>query len=323
MEPLRVVTTYAFEPAEIERIRSTAGTPVDVIVCRDGDEFRRRLAEADVVYGRIRGEELALAPRLRWIQAGAAGVDDLDQELFQSPIPLTNYAGTFAPAISETAMGMLVSLTRGISRYYVPQFLQRTWKAIGTMKSPDHIELAGLTMGIVGMGGIGRAVARKAHLGFEMRVIATDARSAPKPEYVAELHDPSWFPQMVPQSDVLVAAAPLTPETLRRVNEKVFRAMKPTAIFMALSRGKLYDDLALAHALKEGWIAGAALDVFPEEPAPPTHPIYDCPNVVMTAHTSGWGPGRQNRLVGLFAENVRRFAAGEPLLNLVDKARRY
>jgi phosphoglycerate dehydrogenase-like enzyme len=323
MEPLRIVTTYRFELLEVERIRSTAGAPVDIVICQDRDEFRRRLPEADVVYGRLCGEDLALATRLRWIQAGAAGVDDLDRALFESPIPLTNYAGTFAPAIAETAMGMLVCLTRGISRYYVPQFLQRTWKAIGTMKSPDHTELAGLTMGIAGMGGIGRAVAKKAHLGFEMRVIGTDARISPKPEYVAELRDPSWFPEMVAQADVLVAAAPLTPATLGMFSESVFRAMKPAAIFMALSRGKLFDDVALARALKEGWIAGAALDVFPEEPPPSTHPIYECPNVVMTAHTAGWGPGRQDRLIALFAENLRRFAAGEPLLNLVDKAQGY
>jgi phosphoglycerate dehydrogenase-like enzyme len=106
-------------------------------------------------------------------------------------------------------------------------------------------------------------------------------------------------------------------------NEEVFRRMKKTAYFLALSRGKLFDDMALVRALKEGWIAGAGLDVFPQEPPPPEHPIFDCPNVVMTMHTSGWSPDRQVRLIELFAENVRRYAAGLPLVNVVDKQRGY
>jgi len=323
IKPLRIVTTYQFEPQEIGRIRAAAGVPVEIVICRDRAEFRARLPEADAVYGDLRGDELPLATRLRWFHAGAAGLDDLDPALFASPIPLTNFAGTFAPAIAETAMGMLLALTRGIARYYVPQFLKRTWNPIGTMKSPDHTEIAGLTMGIAGMGGIGRAVARAAHYGFGMRVVGTDDRPESKPEFVAELHSPSWFHEMVAQADVLVAAAPLTPATRGMFNEDVFRRMKKTAIFLALSRGRLFDDMALVRALQAGWIAGAGLDVFPQEPPPSDHPIYDCPNVVMTAHTAGWGPGRQERLIALVAENVRRFAAGEPLLNLVDKAKGY
>jgi phosphoglycerate dehydrogenase-like enzyme len=322
-EPLRIVTVFPFEPDEIARIQMAAGAPIEIQICRDLDEFRRRLPEADVVYGDLRAAELPLARRLRWLQSGAAGLDTMDRAVLESPVPLTNYAATFAPAIAETAMGMLLSLTRGIAMYYVPQFLKHTMNPVGTMKSAHHTELAGRTMGIAGMGGIGRALARKAHYGFEMRVVATDAGSAPKPDYVAELHDPSWLLEMVAHSDVVVAAAPLTPSTERMFNEAVFRRMQKTAIFMALSRGGLFDDLALVRALKEGWIAGACLDVFPQEPPPSDHPIFDCPNVVMTAHTAGWGPDRQDRLVALFAENVRRFVAGEPLLNLVDKAKGY
>ncbi len=106
-------------------------------------------------------------------------------------------------------------------------------------------------------------------------------------------------------------------------NGKVFRSMKKTAYFLALSRGMLYDDMALAKALKEGWIAGAGLDVMPQEPPPSNHPIFDCDNVVMSAHTSGWGPDRQVRLIDLFAENVRRYSQGLPLINVVDKTRGY
>ena len=320
---MRIVTTYRFEPEEIERIAGGAGAPVEIVICRDREDFRARLPEADAVYGDLRADELPLARRLRWLHAGAAGLDDLDPAVFEGDFPITNFAGTFAPAIAETAMGMVLALTRGIARYYVPQFLRREWKPVGTVKSPDHAEIAGWTMGVAGMGGIGRAVSRAAHYGFGMRIIGTDDRPAPKPDYAAELRDPSWFMEMVGQSDVVVAAAPLTPATNGMFNEGVFRRMKRNAIFLALSRGKLFDDMALVKALEEGWIAGAGLDVFPKEPPPSDHPIYNCPNLVMTMHTAGWGPGRQERLISLVAENVRRFAAGEPLLNVVDKSKRF
>jgi phosphoglycerate dehydrogenase-like enzyme len=173
------------------------------------------------------------------------------------------------------------------------------------------------------MGGIGTEIARRAYYGFGMRVLATDAKPLPKPEYVAELHDPGFFERMVPQVDVLVSAAPHTKVTDRMFNERVFRSMKKTAIFLGMSRGRLFDDMALVKALKEGWIAGAGLDVMPVEPPPSDHPIFDCPNVVMSAHTSGWGPERQERLIGHFAENIRRYSNGLPLMAVVDKAAGY
>ena len=129
--------------------------------------------------------------------------------------------------------------------------------------------------------------------------------------------------EMVPKVDVLVAAAPHTKVTERMFNEKVFRSMKKTAYFLAMSRGMLFDDMALVKALKEGWIAGAGLDVMPVEPPPSNHPIFDCPNVVMSAHSSGWSPDRQVRLIELFADNVRRYTSGLPLVNVVDKPRGY
>jgi phosphoglycerate dehydrogenase-like enzyme len=311
---------HSFEPDEVENIKAAApNAQIEFTVCRTREEFHEKVKDAEVVYGDIRAEALKSASKLKWVQAGGAGLDANDPALFQSPVLLTNFAATFAPAISETAIGMLLCLTRGISKYYIPQFLKRQWKPVGSVKSADHTEISGRTMGIVGLGGIGSAVARRAHYGFDMRIVAIDSRAMHKPEYVAELRDLGWFHDMVPQVDVLVAAAPLTPTTERMFNEQVFRSMKTTAYFLALSRGKLFDDLALVKALQEGWIAGAGLDVFPVEPPPASHPIFDCPNVVMTMHTSGWSPDRQKRLVELFAENVRRYTEGLPLLNVVDK----
>ena len=247
----------------------------------------------------------------------------MDPALRASSVVVTNYQRTFGHGISETAIGMLLCLTRGIGKYYIPQFQKRQWKPVGTVKSPDHSELAGRTMGIVGMGGIGCMLARRAHYGFDMRVVGTDAKPMCKPDYVAELREPAWFPEMARQVDVLVAAAPHTPRTDRMFDERIFRSMKPAAYFLALSRGKLFDDMALVKALQQGWIAGAGLDVFPQEPPPETHPIYDCANVIMTAHTSGWSPDRQVRLIEEFAENVRRYTLGLPLMKVVDKTAGY
>ena len=261
-EPLRIVTMYAFEPEEVRRIQEAAApVRVEIIVARTREEFRRHLPEAEVVYGSLSGTDLDYAPKLKWLQAGAAGVEWMDARLRSSPVIVTNCARIFAPGISETAIGMLLCLTRGITKYYYPQFLKREWKPVGSPKSDHYMELAGRTMGIVGMGGIGMAVARRAYYGFDMRIVGTDAKPIPKPEFVAELHDPGWFDEMVPQVDVLVAAAPHTPQTHRMFNERVFRRMKRTAYFLALSRGQLFDDMALVRALKEGWIAGAGLDV--------------------------------------------------------------
>jgi phosphoglycerate dehydrogenase-like enzyme len=321
---LKVATTFEFDREEVMDLQSAApGRQIEIAMCRTDEEFREKLYSAEVIFGKCRGSDLAYAPLLRWIQLSAAGLDNIDGELWEGSVLLTNYAKSFAPAIAETAFGLLLSLTRGLNRHYIPQFQRREWKPAGTFKSPDHVEIGGRTMGIVGFGGIGRAVARVAAQGFQMRVVATDARGNSSSESFAEVHPPAWFNQMLEQADVLVAAAPLTDGTRAMFNEAVFRQMKKGAYFLALSRGQLFDDLALVKALREGWIAGAGLDVFPVEPPPSDHPIFDCPNVVMSMHTSGWGPGRQKRLIELFRENLRRYVSGEDLLNRVDKTLRF
>jgi phosphoglycerate dehydrogenase-like enzyme len=325
-DPIKIVTMYKFEPHEIEQIQRAAAehAKVEIEICATRDEFRQKLPTAEVVYGDVRGNELDYAPKLKWVQAGGAGVEGMDEKFRKSPIVMTNYAGTFAPGISETAMGLLLALSRGLVKYYLPQFyLKKTNNPAGTVKSDHHVELVGRTMGIVGMGGIGQAIARRAYYGFDMRIIGIDPKPLRKPHFVDELHDPAYFVTMVPQVDVLVAAAPHTPLTEKMFNEKVFRSMKRTAYFLAMSRGKLFDDVALVKALKEGWIAGAGLDVFPTEPVPPGHPIFGCENVILSAHTSGWSPDRQVRLIELFADNVRRFAIGAALINVVDKEKGY
>ena len=323
---IKIVTMYQFEPHEVEQIQSAApeATKVNVVICNSRDEFRKELRDADAVYGSLSGADLDYAPKVKWLQSGGAGMEGMDDKFRASPIVTTNYARTFAPGISETAIGMLLCLSRGIVKNYLPQFYRdKTNKPVGSAKSADHVEMVGRTMGIVGMGGIGSFIARRAKWGLDMRIIATDPKPMPKPDAVDELHDPSYFMKMVSQVDVLVAAAPHTKQTERMFNETVFKSMKKTAYFLAMSRGKLYDENALVKALKGGWIAGAGLDVFPTEPVPQGHPIFDCDNVIMSAHTSGWSPDRQVRLISVYADNVRRFTHGLPLMNVVDKEKGY
>jgi len=307
-----------YSPEDVRQITSQ-GKDVDLIVTRSADELDKVLPDVDVVFGAVTAAMLPKAKKLRWMQHTEAGVDTvLFPDLVKSPIVVTNMARMFAPGISETAVSMLLALTRGLSKFYVPQFAKRQFKA-----ERNLVEVDGLTMGVVGMGGIGQAVAMRAHYGFNMRILGTDARPLPKPLFVDTLREPGWFAEMVPQVDVLVGAAPLTKETRRMFNEQVFRSMKRTAYFLALSRGGLTDQTALAQALKEGWIAGAGLDVTDPEPLPADNPLWDCPNLVLTCHTSGFSPQRRVRQMGLLTENVRRYAHGLPLLNVVDKERGY
>jgi phosphoglycerate dehydrogenase-like enzyme len=307
-----------YTPAEIQQIESQ-GKDVKITVPVDSEELSRLLPEADVVFGAINAEMLARAKNLRWLQATEAGVDRLlFPELIASRVVMTNMARMFAPAISETAIALLLSLTRGLNRYYIPQFAKRTWRP-----ERNLVEVDGMTMGIVGLGGLGSATAMRAHYGFNMRILATDAKPMARPVFVDTLREPAWLMEMVPQVDILVSAAPATKETLGIFDERVFKAMKKTAYFINISRGTLVENEALVRALKEGWIAGAGLDVANPEPLPSSHPFWDCPNLVITCHTAGYAPQRQIRLVGLLAENVRRYSSGLPLMNVVDKQRGY
>ena len=325
-ERIRIATisqSYAapavvYSPEEIHQITSQ-GDRIEMTIPKSAAELDQVLPEVDVVFGAVTPAMLPKAKNLRWMQHTEAGMDTvLFPALVKSPIVITNMARMFAPGISETAISMLLALTRGLNKFYVPQFAKHQYHA-----ERNLVEVDGLTMGIVGMGGIGQAVAMRAHYGFNMRILATDAKPLTKPLFVDTLREPEWFEEMVPQVDILVGAAPLTKDTRHMFNEKVFRSMKKTAYFLGLSRGGLTDQTALAQALKEGWIAGAGLDVTDPEPLPPDNPLWDCPNTVLTCHTAGFSPQRKIRQIGLMAENVRRYAHGLPLVNVVDKERGY
>lgn len=318
-EPIRIASTMKFSTAEEAQIRA-AGRNVELLMVTDPKESKQ-IAEAEAIIGMVNGANLLQAKKLKWMQATGAGVENMSKELIEHPCILTNMQRIYAPVIAESAIGLLLSLTRGLTQLSIPAFKERKWK-----ETPENLildDLYGKTIGIVGMGGIGSETARRLHYGFQMRVLGTDAKALPKPDFVAELHDPNWLMEMVPQVDVLMSAAPLTKETRGMFNEQVFSKMKRNAYFINVSRGGLVDQEALVRALKEGKIRGAGLDVTTPEPLPPDHALWSCPNLVITPHNSGQAAIRQVRLVALIAENVRRYSNGLPLMNIVDKVKGY
>ncbi len=312
------IVTRSVIPTEYQQKISGQSPHIEFTICDSDDQFRREVRDSHVIYGTFEREDLAAAKQLRWIQWPAAGVESiLWPELVQSPVVLTNMQRIFAPPISETVFALLLALSRGVNQYTL-QTQQGVWKPLS-----GHVEISGMTMGIVGLGGNGADTAQRACYGFSMKVLAVDPKPLPKPAFVDELHSLEWFPKMVPEVDVLVSAAPLTPLSQKMFNDSVFGAMKPSSYFINISRGKLVDTPALVSALKDRRIAGAGLDVTDPEPLPAGHPLWSAGNVIVTCHSSGISRRTDPRRHELFAENVRRYTRGLPLLNVVDKQRGY
>jgi phosphoglycerate dehydrogenase-like enzyme len=316
--PIKVVCTANITQAEEKQIREV-GKDIELLKVADQHELKQYIGQAEVVLGGVDAANTRLAKNLKWVQTWAAGVENMPRELVEHPCQLTNMQRVFAPVIAESAIALLLSLTRGLTQVSIPAFEEKKW-----MQANVPLEdLYGKTIGIVGMGGIGTETARRLHYGFNMKVLGTDAKPLAKPEFVAELRDPSWLMEMVPQVDVLMSAAPLTKETRLLFNHQVFSKMKPGAYFINVSRGGLVDNDALIQVLKEKKIRGAGLDVATPEPLPADHPLWTCPNLVITPHNSTVAPVRQVRLMALVTENVRRYSNGLPLMNLVDKVKGY
>ena len=315
----RVGPTASFTPAELEQIKAGGRNNVEILMPATADEMNKLLPDCDVVFGQLNAATLAKAKNLKWVQNLEAGLErEMFPELVAHPCVMTNMARMYAPALGETAIALLLSLTRGIVKYYAPQFERKEWKP-----ARDLVEIQGKTMGVVAMGGLGSATAKIAHYGFDMKILAVDAKPMAKPPFVDTLREPEWLLEMTPQVDVLVCACPSTPVSRGMIGDKVIRAMKKTAYLINISRGPLVDENALASALKEGRIAGAGSDPGPVEPYPPTGILWTCPNMIFTQHTGGYSPERQIRHIGLLADNVRRYANGLPLMNVVDKERGY
>ena len=275
------------------------------------------MADIDAVYGQLTADEFASARQLRWVQSPSAGVEWMWRVpgLADSEIVVTNMRGAHAATIAEHTFALLLMQTRGLRAFEQHQ-RDHHWGR-GEMML---VGIKGLTMGIVGFGNIGRAIARRA-TGFEMRVLAVDAEPVPAGEGVAEVWPLSRLDDLCCESDVLAIAAPMTPTSRGMIGEAQIRQLKRGAYILQMSRGGIVDESALVDALEEGHLGGAGLDVTETEPLPVGHPLWTAPNLVITSHSSAASRLTNELVWSILSENLRRFMRGEALMNLVDKRR--
>ena len=351
MNLIRILVTFALEPELLDAIRAVAPDRVEIEML--GQDQRRLLRgfkypserereavaeglhgafdRAEIVFG-FWGTELSTAlggadgklsiqdaaPHLKWIQLTSAGADRLlNSGFIEGGITVTTVSGLHATPIGEFILTSILMFAKG-----APKSMRAQAKHEWARFAPT--ELYGKTVGIVGFGHIGEEAGRLAKA-FGCHVIATKrsatvrTSSANADEILpaSELHD------LLRRSDYVVLSMPLTPETRGMIGERELRAMKPTAVLVNIARGPVTMEADLVRALREGWIAGAALDVFDQEPLPADSPLWDMENVVVTPHISGGTEIYNQRAVAIFAANLRRYLAGEPLQNVVDPARGY
>jgi phosphoglycerate dehydrogenase-like enzyme/glyoxylase-like metal-dependent hydrolase (beta-lactamase superfamily II) len=321
--PPKKVVIQNLAPAKRAALQIVA-PDIELVVARDAAEAAKAAADADGIIGYCTPDIVKAGKRLRWIQVLSAGVENYVSipELVQRDIVLTNTQRVYAPEIADHALAMLLAFTRGL-RWQIPhQVTEARWGPPRDFNESQFIELQGKTILIVGLGGIGTETARRAHA-FGVRVLATDPKVTERPKYVHHLGTPAELKSLLPQADAVINCAPLTAETNKLFNSDAFALMKPTAYYIAVSRGKLTDTDALVYALKNKQIAGAGLDVTDPEPLPAGHELWKMPNVIITPHIASRSEPRDERMWLMYRENLRRFAAGEPLLGVVDKQKGY
>jgi D-2-hydroxyacid dehydrogenase (NADP+) len=278
-------------------------------------ELDRRLAQAEILYGfRFPPHIVSRAPRLKWMQAVSAGVEQvLTAEIAASQVILTNVSGIHMVPISELVFGLILSYTKKLGRAAHNQ-KNKQWDRYSSTT------LDGKTLGILGLGHIGRRISRIARA-LGMRVVATrrHVRQMGRARYVDAVYPRERLLDMLAECDFVVDCLPLTSETLNFIGEKELRAMKSTAFLVNIGRGSTIDESALVQALQKKWIAGAGLDTFQQEPLPPESPLWDLPDVIITPHMSGSTDDYMNKAAAVFCDNLKHYLSGRRLNNIVDK----
>lgn len=298
--------------------RVRAAAPEMEIVSATTEEITRRWPEwrerVEIVLGRLPSSCLHDAPALRWIQATGAGVDWLVREpdIARSDLVVTNASGVHAVPISEHILALMLAFVRDLAPCIRAQ-LEHRWE-----RNHHVTELEGTVMGLIGVGAIGERTAQKAKA-LGLHVLGVRRHPDRPSPWVDEMHGMDQLLTVLPRCDWVVITAPLTQETRGLIGERELRAMKRTAYLINIGRGAIIQEDALIQALREGWIAGAGLDVFSEEPLPPDSPLWDMPQVIITPHYAGATPRYDERLIEIFEENLRRYRRGEPMINVVDK----
>jgi phosphoglycerate dehydrogenase-like enzyme len=285
----------------------------------DATAGEAHLADADVVVisDRVRPAYLT-APRLRWLHITGAGVDGFSiPGLREAPFAITHKVNASVTPMAEHVMAQMLVIARRALEYRALQ-AERRWATHGGPGS-SLIELQGATLGLIGLGKAGLAIARRARA-FGMRVIAVKRTPVDRLPNVNAIYPANLLHEMQAQADFVAIVAPLTDETHGLIGEPELRVMKPSAYLINISRGPIIQEAVLIRALRERWIAGASLDVFEHEPLAASSPLWDLPNAIITAHCGGVGPNLARESAAEVAENLRRFIAGRPLRYLLNRA---
>jgi phosphoglycerate dehydrogenase-like enzyme len=291
------------------------------LVTTEQQVIEQHLDEIEIAVKAFPQALLARAPKLRWFQQWGAGADWLldHPEVAASNLIVTSGSGIHAIPISEHILALLFAFGRALPTAFRLQ-MQHRWQSPESWET--LFELSGKTMLLVGVGAIGERTAQIASA-LGVRVLGVRRDPATGATGVAAMYHPDELLQLLPQADFVVLTVPLTEETHHLFGEQELRTMKKTAYLINIGRGGTIDEPALVRALQQGWIAGAGLDVFAEEPLPPDSPLWGMENVIVTAHYAGATPHYHERAMKIFLDNLRRYVAGEPLRNVVDKTLGY
>jgi phosphoglycerate dehydrogenase-like enzyme len=291
-----------------------------IAVGNSTEAFKRAAPDATVIFnwsgsGALLRDVLAMCPRAQWVHARSAGLDNLIfPELVAHSAVLTNGSGVFSPSLGEFALGAILYFAKDFRRLVKNQMA-------GVWEQFDITLISGQTVGIVGYGDIGRAVATRVRA-MGMRVLAVKRQGPPLynvDPLVDQIYSPDRLGEMLARSDYVVVSTPLTPETKGMIGDAAFAAMKPNAVLINIGRGPVVDEQALVRALSERRILGAALDVYDREPLPGGHPFYQLDNVLLSPHSADHTPDWMDLAMRFFLEQFERFRKREPLSNIADK----
>ena len=317
------VAVWNLPPAHVEQLRRDFPQHA-FLHARNHGEALEHIPQADVLFAsNVRPAHITAAARLRWFHTPVAGVGHLlFPEVATSDILFTNGRGMSAGTIAEHVVGVTLAMFRKLPQAFRAQ-AAREWAQDEIATPPACRMIAGSTVLVVGLGAIGTAVAQAlSALGARVTGIK---RHVPEvlPRGIHAIHTPDRLRSLLPSADVVVLAAPETAETRHMIGRAELATMRKDAYLVNVSRGGLIDEGALMDAVAAGHLAGVALDVFEHEPLPSDHPLWTFPQVLITPHTSGFRPDHWEAAVALFADNLRRFEAGQPLVNVVDKRAGY
>lgn len=324
-----------FPAIDSERLQSIQqiSNRLNIFNTSEQTEALQEITDANAFFGKMTPELLNRANNLQWIQTPTASLEHyLFPELIAHPVQMTNMRGLFSDVIADHVMGYVLTFARNLHLYRDAQS-RNYWGPIGDDQSQAdflsgpgnvtpvdlaHKHLSDCTMGIVGVGEIGREIARRTNA-FGMKLLGVDPKPHPAPDILEEIWPLDRLPELLQQSDFVVIAAPHTPSSEKLFDAEMISQMSPESYLINIGRGAIVDLSALTKALHHNKIAGAALDVFEVEPLPADHPLWSMPNVLITPHIAAASPRVAERHLQTLLKNIRRFLNEEPLLNLVDK----